>query len=126
VVLVVTNADGHAEENLRDAEVRQPGAGVGVSVTPVIDSVLVGSAKPDVGIFRTALRCAEVQPKSVVHVGDMLSTDIAGAHAAGISPIHLDPLRVCRARDHRHIRLLSGIWRHVVPLAVSVDSSPSA
>jgi FMN phosphatase YigB (HAD superfamily) len=126
VVLVVTNADGHAEENLRDAEVRQPGAGVGVSVTPVIDSVLVGSAKPDVGRFRTALRCAEVQPKSVVHVGDMLSTDIAGAHAAGISPIHLDPLRVCRARDHRHIRLLSGIWRHVVPLAVSVDSSPSA
>jgi hypothetical protein len=45
----------------------------------------------------------------------MLSTDIAGARAAGIEPLHLDPLRRCRRTGHRHIRTLAGIWRHITP-----------
>jgi putative hydrolase of the HAD superfamily len=115
-VVVVTNSDGHAEENLRDC--------CGIDV-PVIDSVVVGSEKPDGGIFRAALhRAGEVlsalgragvRPSDVVHVGDTLSADVAGARAAGITPIHFDPLRACRARDHRHVRTLPGIWQHVAP-----------
>jgi putative hydrolase of the HAD superfamily len=112
-VVVVTNSDGHAAENLRDAGICQDSAGSGATVTGVIDSGLAGSAKPDIGIFRTALRRVGLKPASVVHVGDMLCTDVAGAHAAGIAPIHLDPGRSCRAADHRHIRSLNGIWRHV-------------
>jgi putative hydrolase of the HAD superfamily len=115
-VLVVTNSDGHAAENLRDAAVCQTTPGPGAIVTDIVDSGLVGSAKPDPGIFHVALERAQVEPPWVVHVGDMLSTDVAGALAAGIIPIHLDPNRSCRARDHRHIRSLGGIWRHVAPI----------
>jgi putative hydrolase of the HAD superfamily len=109
VVVVVTNADGHAEENLRDC-------GLDPEV-PVVDSVVVGSEKPDVRIFEAALARARagVRATEVVHVGDTLSADVAGALAAGITPIHFDPLRACRARDHRHIRTLAGIWQHVAP-----------
>jgi putative hydrolase of the HAD superfamily len=114
-VLVVTNSDGHGAENLRDAGVCQTTAGAGVPVTDVIDSTLVGSAKPDPGIFQIALHRAGVEAKSVVHVGDMVCADIAGARAAGIVPIHLDPDRRCRSADHRHLRVLSGIWRHILP-----------
>jgi putative hydrolase of the HAD superfamily len=113
-VLVVTNSDGHAAENLRDAGICQTTAGAGVPVTDVIDSTLVGAAKPDARIFQIALRRAGVEAKSVVHVGDMLLADVAGARAAGIVPIHLDPDRRCRSADHRHVRVLSGIWRHIV------------
>jgi putative hydrolase of the HAD superfamily len=114
-VFVVTNSDGHAAENLRDAAICQTTTGPGVIVSDVVDSVAVGSANPDPGIFRIALRRAQVKPACVVHVGDMLSTDVAGARAAGITPIHLDPDRACRVTDHRHIRSLAGIWRHVAP-----------
>ena len=112
-VLVVTNSDGHAAENLRDASICQTGAGRGVRVVDVVDSEQVGSAKPDPGIFRTALRRAGTGPAWAVHVGDTLRADVAGALAAGIVPIHLDPGRACRSRDHRHVRSLAGIWRHV-------------
>lgn len=114
-VVVVTNSDGHAAENLRDAGVCQTGAGAGATVTDIVDSGQVGSEKPDTGIFRVALGRAEVEPTAVVHVGDMVSTDVTGASAAGIVPIHLDPARRCRDRTHRHIRALNSIWRHVAP-----------
>lgn len=110
VVLVVTNSDGHAAANLRDCGML---AATGLDETAVIDSVIVGSAKPDPGIFDAALDRAGVAATDAVHVGDMLTTDIAGAARAGITPIHLDPSRACWSRDHRHIRSLAGIWTHV-------------
>ncbi len=113
-VVIVTNSDGHAASNLRDAGICDTTPGAGVLVSDVIDSGRVGSEKPAPDIFRTALRRAGVQARGAVHVGDMLSTDVTGAHAAGIVPIHLDPYRACRAGDHRHIRWLNGVWRHVV------------
>jgi predicted HAD superfamily phosphohydrolase YqeG len=115
-VFVVTNSDGHAAESLRHAGICDTTAGLGAVVADVIDSGLVGSEKPDTGIFRVALERAGIEPTAVVHVGDMVSTDVIGARAAGILPIHLDPYRRCRAPDHRHIRALNGIWRHLAPL----------
>jgi putative hydrolase of the HAD superfamily len=109
VVVIVTNSSGHAEENLCDS---------GFGGVPVIDSTVVGVAKPDPRIFEIALGRAGVPPAETVHVGDSLANDVAGARAAGITPIHLDPLRVCRAGDHRHIRTLAGIWQHVAPPAL--------
>ena len=93
----------------------QPGPGPGAEVRAVVDSTVVGIEKPDAGIFDVALEIAGAQRGQVVHVGDMLGTDIAGAHAAGLVPIHLDPSRHCRTRDHRHVRALTGIWHHVAP-----------
>ena len=106
-VVIVTNSDGHAAENL---------AACGFAGIPVIDSHVVGSAKPDVRIFEAALAVAGATAGQTVHVGDTLSADVAGARAAGITPIHFDPFRACRARDHRHIRSLPGLWRQVEPV----------
>ena len=114
-VFVVTNSDGHAAESLRDAGICETTTGNGAIVTDVVDSGRVGSEKPDTEIFRVALARAGVEPTAVVHVGDMVSTDVVGARAAGIVPIHLDPCRRCRSPDHRHIRALNSIWRHIAP-----------
>jgi FMN phosphatase YigB (HAD superfamily) len=76
---------------------------------------VVGATKPDPRIFEIARARAGVGAADTVHVGDALGNDVAGARAAEIAPIHFDPLRLCRATDHRHIRLLAGIWRHVAP-----------
>jgi len=103
-VAIVTNSDGHAEQNLADSGVRD---------VPVVDSVVVGFEKPDTHIFEAALAVAGATATETVHVGDTLAADVAGARAAGITPIHLDPLRACRARDHRHIRSLPGLWQHI-------------
>lgn len=112
-VLVVSNSDGHAEDNLREAAVCQVGPGPGATVSAVIDSTVVGVEKPDPRIFGIALRRAGATREAVVHIGDMLSTDIAGARAAGIEPLHFDPTGRCRVPDHRHLRSLPGIWRHI-------------
>lgn len=125
-VVVVTNSDGHAAENLRDADVCQTREGRGAIVSDIVDSGRVGSEKPDTGIFRIALERAGVEPTAVVHVGDMVSTDVIGATAAGITAIHLDPARRCRDQDHRHVRTLGSIWRHVAPWDdSSADGEPS-
>jgi HAD superfamily hydrolase (TIGR01509 family) len=109
-VLVVTNSDGRAAENLRDAGVLPA---TGLDAEDVIDSVVVGCAKPDPRIFEVALDRAGASAAEAVHVGDMLSTDVAGASAVGLAPIHLDPYRICRSSAHRHVRTLAGLWAHV-------------
>jgi putative hydrolase of the HAD superfamily len=102
-VVIVTNSDGDGEANLRE----------GGFTLPVIDSTVVGAAKPDPRIFKIALAQAGATATEAVHVGDTVANDVEGARAAGITPIHYDPLQLCRATDHRHVRALSGIWRHV-------------
>ncbi|MBV9416162.1 MAG: HAD-IA family hydrolase [Solirubrobacterales bacterium] len=103
---IVTNSDGHGEENLRAS---------GFGGVPVIDSTVVGAAKPDPHIFEIALRRAGAAATETVHVGDTLLNDVAGARATGIIPIHFDPLRTCRAPDHRHVRTVTGLWQHIAP-----------
>jgi len=84
-----------------------PEAGVPVSV--IVDSAVVGVAKPDPAIFRIALDALGVlADRSVLHVGDSLRYDVAGAHAAGLQPVHMDPYGFCPAPDgHPHIRSLA-------------------
>jgi HAD superfamily hydrolase (TIGR01509 family) len=106
-VAVLTNSDGHAAENL---------AACGFAGIPVIDSEIVGSRKPEPSIFHAALSLLGTDPRATAHVGDTLANDVAGAGSAGITPIHFDPLRACRAPDHRHICTLPGIWHHVRPV----------
>jgi putative hydrolase of the HAD superfamily len=128
VVVIVTNSDGRAAENLRDAGICQTGPGAGVRVAAVIDSARVGAAKPDPRIFAVALEQVGARPQEVVHIGDRLATDIAGARAAGIAAIHLDPLRACRSHEHRHVRTLAGVWQHIAAAQTPSDSAqrPSA
>lgn len=108
-VTVVSNASGKVESMLSSAGVCQVGEGPNPSVHDVIDSSLVGVAKPDPGIFDIALSRLpeEVDRSSVVHIGDALWSDIRGAEAAGLQPLHFDPAGVCPAPEgHEHVRTL--------------------
>jgi putative hydrolase of the HAD superfamily len=108
---IVSNSDGSVEGELRRLGVCQVGSGDGVPVGVVVDSEVVGVAKPDPEIFRIALDALGVPASgSVLHVGDSLRYDVTGALAAGLRPIHLDPYGYCPAPDgHEHIRSLAGI-----------------
>lgn len=89
---VVSNASGQVEAALRRAAVCQVGEGPGTAVRCVVDSHVVGVAKPDPGIFDHALvHFDDVDRAEVVYVGDSVTMDVEGALAAGLAPVLLDP-----------------------------------
>jgi putative hydrolase of the HAD superfamily len=110
---VVSNSDGTVEADLRRLGVCHAAGqtGTGVPVGIVVDSAVVGVAKPDPAIFSVALDALGVPPSgAVVHVGDSLRYDVAGAVAAGLQPVHMDPYGFCPAPDgHPHIRQLADL-----------------
>lgn len=53
-------------------------------------SARVGFEKPHPEIFRYALRHTGVAPDEVIHVGDHLDADVAGARAVGIEGVLID------------------------------------
>ncbi len=63
-----------------------------------VDSVEVGSSKPDARIFHAALGPLGVSPKRAVFVGDSLSRDMAGAKGVGMRHVWLHPGRNGGAR----------------------------
>jgi len=81
---VVSNSDGRAEEHL----VR---AGLRAGIEFVVDSHRVGIEKPDPAIFSVALERLGCPPGEALFVGDLLSVDEAGARAAGMRFVLLDP-----------------------------------
>ena len=89
---VVSNASGQIEEVLRRSGVCQVGEGDGAPVRVVIDSHVVGIAKPDPAIFEPALvHFPGIARERIAYVGDSITMDVAGARAAGLHPILLDP-----------------------------------
>jgi putative hydrolase of the HAD superfamily len=114
---VVSNSDGSVEADLRSVGLcyaPAPAAPVPEGAVPVgviIDSAVVGVAKPDPAIFAIALAALGVPPGgTVLHVGDSLRYDVAGALAAGLQPVHMDPFSLCPAPDdHLHIRRLADL-----------------
>lgn len=107
---IVSNADGTIEEQLRRGEICQVGEGLGVPVLAIIDSHIVGVAKPDAEIFRHALEPLGVEPERALYVGDTVRYDVRGARAAGLEPVHFDPYGLCSERgDHAHIARLGEV-----------------
>ena len=89
---VVSNASGQVEAALRRAAVCQVGGGPGAPVRCVIDSFLVGVAKPDPSIFEHALVHLDgIDRSEIAYIGDSVTMDVEGAAAAGLRPILLDP-----------------------------------
>jgi putative hydrolase of the HAD superfamily len=99
---IVSNSDGTLEERLRAEGICQVGPGAGVPMAIVIDSDVVGVAKPDPAIFHIALEATGVAPERALHIGDTVGADVDGALAAGVRPIHLDPYGFCRDDSHHH------------------------
>lgn len=102
-VAVVSNNNGTAEEQLRHFGICQVGPGPLPSVTIVVDSELVGVAKPDPAIFRPALAALGTAPARTLYVGDTVHADVRGATAAGMPVVQLDPYDL--HADFDHVRL---------------------
>jgi putative hydrolase of the HAD superfamily len=113
---IVSNSDGSVEGDLRSegicygpAAAGQEAQGVPMGI--IVDSAVVGVAKPDPRIFGFALDALGVPAgDTVLHVGDSLRYDVAGALAAGLQPVHMDPHGLCPQPDgHPHVRSLSAL-----------------
>ena len=95
---IVSNADGRVAERLRHA-------GLDQHLDYIGDSRLIGSEKPDPGIFQHVAAHLGVRPDQALHVGDLHAIDVVGAQRAGIPAVLLDPFdlwgeRGCpKARD---------------------------
>ncbi len=89
---VVSNASGQIAGTLSSTGICQVGDGDGVGVRCVVDSHLVGVAKPDPAIFdHAAQEFAGIDRARIIYVGDSVTIDIAAATAAGLRPVLLDP-----------------------------------
>ena len=80
----------------------------------VIISGEVGVAKPDVAIFQAAKKTLGMDAGNIWHVGDNLSTDIAGARAAGVISVWLNRRGIipdhCAPKPHFEIQSLSELF----------------
>ncbi|MES1165574.1 MAG: HAD-IA family hydrolase [Verrucomicrobiota bacterium] len=87
LLAVVSNSEGTVAAMLE-------AVGLARHLEIVIDSWVVGVEKPDPRIFRFALDHLSVAAHDAVMVGDTPAADVAGAEAAGICAVLLDPLGV--------------------------------
>lgn len=82
-LVVVSNWDASLHEVLA-------ATGLGPLIDGAITSAELGAAKPDPALFRHALAMAGIAPAAAWHVGDTPEEDVAGAQAAGVTPVLLD------------------------------------
>jgi putative hydrolase of the HAD superfamily len=68
--------------------------GLEARFNPLIVSAEVGLMKPDVAVFKVVADKLGIEPAGILHVGDSLRLDVAGAKAAGMVAVWLN-------RDHR-------------------------
>lgn len=81
---VVSDMDGRLEDVLGALDLRD-------EFEAVLLASRSGTRKRDGSLFRHALAVTGARAGAVVHVGDNVQTDVAGAQQAGITPIHYDP-----------------------------------
>jgi len=110
---IVSNSDGLVQSELVRNEICQVGPGPGVPVQTIVDSGVVGVAKPDPRIFDVALPSLGLDPSDVIYVGDSVKYDVRSAEGAGMTPLHFDPFGLCEAMDHSHVAHVEQVLRHV-------------
>lgn len=107
---VVSNASGQIEAVLRHTEICAIGEGCGVRMRVIIDSHVVGVAKPDPRIFDHALaHFGEFERSRIAHVGDSVTMDVVAASAAGLHPLLIDPYGDHPGADYETIRSVEDI-----------------
>lgn len=97
---VVSNADGRIEEALARA-------GLADFFEVVVDSGVVGVAKPDPAIFDHALRPLDLAPEETWYIGDTVVFDAAGADAAGLTSWIIDHRGLHTVAHPRRVSSLS-------------------
>jgi putative hydrolase of the HAD superfamily len=97
---IVTNNDGTGEQQLVDFGICQVGPGPLPSIVVIVDSGILGIAKPDPAIFAPALDALNVLAERTLYVGDTVHADVHGARAAGMQVVQLDPYDLHADFDH--------------------------
>ncbi len=96
---VISNSDGHIEELIRSA-------GLGEYFDSFSDSALVGSEKPDPGIFRHALASLGATAAESIYLGDVYSLDYLGAKGVGMAAALMDVSGSYRDTGHPRVESL--------------------
>ena len=104
---VVSNAEGTCEARLAELAICQVGPGHGATVEVVVDSHVVGVEKPDPAIFGFALRAMDLDPARCLYVGDSVRFDVAGARAAGLTPVLVTPEPSARDGEFARVRSIA-------------------
>lgn len=110
---VVSNNNGSASQQLVDLGYGRRGSHYPM-FDIVIDSHLVGIAKPDPRIFRLGCEPLGLDPSRVVYVGDTATVDVPGANAAGMIPVQLDPFDLHSDLPHFRCSSLTQLAEHLV------------
>lgn len=79
------------------------------TVAAIIDSSLVGVAKPDPAIMAPALYALGLPADRVVYIGDTVHADINGATNAGMQSVQLDPFDQHTEYDHARLPDLAAL-----------------
>lgn len=82
-MVVTSNSEGRVRELLEEL-------GLARHFLAILDSGVLGFAKPDARIFHLAAERAGVAPSQIVHIGDSERADVVGARAAGLRTIRFD------------------------------------
>jgi putative hydrolase of the HAD superfamily len=107
---VVSNASGQIEAVLRHTEICAIDDGCGVRMRVIVDSHVVGVAKPDPRIFDHALaHFAEFERHRIAYVGDSVAMDVAAATGAGLHPLLIDPYDDHAGADYETIRSVEDV-----------------
>jgi undecaprenyl-diphosphatase len=129
-LLVVTNADDSGERDVLAALSR---VGLDGLVDGVVSSRDVGARKPDALFYRAALLRAgraglPLAPSRAVMVGDSWPNDVAGARAAGLRAVWLNPSKARRpdgaAAPDAEIRKLAALPQALARLSGAAPVAP--
>ena len=80
---VISNNDGRTAEKCEDV-------GIAEYMELIIDSTKVNIIKPDSRIFLLASEMLQIDPKDILHIGDLYGADVLGAMNAGIDVIWIN------------------------------------
>lgn len=107
---IVSNNNGTAPDQMREHGVCWVNDTLGLPVVAaIIDSALVGVAKPDPAIFTPAIHALGLPPERCLYVGDTVHADVGGATAADMQVVQLDPFDQHADMDHERLPDLSAL-----------------
>ena len=99
---VISNAEGQIRRLLEHAHLEH-------RFETIIDSAVVGFAKPDERIFKHAVLQLGSDPARCIHVGDLFEVDVVGARQAGITPVLVDRENLSASIDCLKVRRVADL-----------------
>lgn len=105
---VISNANGTVREKLRRV-------GLLDFFETVLDSAEEGVEKPDPRIFHAAVTRTGAKMEQSLYIGDMYHIDVAGARAAGMEVVLLDPAGLHRDKPVRRVADLPALVQSIDP-----------